>query len=132
MIPPIGTIPVGAGSNPTVTADKISALSRQAGTLRQELARAHQAAPTVGDAQPSEAISQQLLSVQAQLNQWMLVAQLARLGTEAPGAGPGAAPQPSGSPTDATKPPRPSQRQAGPYDPYRPHKAPGSLVKTRT
>jgi hypothetical protein len=89
MISSVSSNLSGAGNSASSRIAKIDALSKQANTLRQQLAHEQQPGSAAQDATKSNSISQELVSIQSQIERLVLDGQLSRL-TSADDSGNGA------------------------------------------
>jgi hypothetical protein len=69
----------GAGSSASSRVAKIDALTKQASTLRQQLADAHKATDAPSERTKTNSLSQEIISIQAQIERLILDSQLSKL-----------------------------------------------------
>jgi hypothetical protein len=79
MISSVSSTLSGAGNSASSRIAKIDALSKQANTLRQQLAQEQQPGTQASDATKTNSISQELVTIQSQIERLVLDGQLSRL-----------------------------------------------------
>jgi hypothetical protein len=79
MISSVSSTLSGAGNSASSRIAKIDALSKQANTLRQQLAQEQQPGTQASDGSKTNSISQELVTIQSQIERLVLDGQLSRL-----------------------------------------------------
>jgi hypothetical protein len=132
MISSISSSFVASAAGTKAGAAKIAALNKQAGVLRQQLIQAQKQGPAAADGTKSDTLEQQIVSVQFQIEQLILEAQLAKLGarTDASEQGSSTASAKSGVEKKSTAKSG-STQAVNRSDPYQTAKAAGKYVNIR-
>jgi hypothetical protein len=108
---------------------KIAALNKQACVLRQQLIQAQKRGPAAAEGTRSDTIAQQIVSVQFQIEQLILEAQLSKLGAQAGAAEPASSGRSSVEKKSTAKPA--STQAVSGREPYQAAKATGKYLNVR-
>lgn len=79
MVSAVGSTQASSSSSAVTSIAKIAALNKQASSLRQQLLRANKSGESDPDSNQTEALTREIVSVQTQIEQLILEAQLSRL-----------------------------------------------------